>query len=413
MPQICLRKVYASTEITSLHIQEESKSYKKYQRRKERTKKALHRIPDVQLMDLKVDYAFKQLFGNEKNKDITVVFLNAILAKSGRSPIQQLYFQNIEIGGEYEEDKKSRLDLLIRTENKEWVNIEIQINNEYNMIKRSLYYWSRLFSEQLKEGQSYKELYPVISINIMHFNLLDETDAFHNIFHLHEIKQKYPLTDMIEFHFVEISKLITAWKNNQLDPWEDVLTRWLLLLGTVDRQRNHFYEDIYQELEEIAMVDKTLNVAMRVWEDLSRTEEERREYEIRLKQILDEQSKKRDRELLEQEMEEVKEQKEEMKIEKEEVEKQREEMKAEKEEAKKQKEEMKAEKEEAEKQREESEIKRKEEERKRFEAETALKESAKQMALKMLEQGISQTAIIQVTGLTPEQLKIIQQETSR
>ncbi|WP_193064033.1 PD-(D/E)XK nuclease family transposase [Oceanobacillus oncorhynchi] len=46
----------------------------------------------------KVDYAFKQLFGNEKNKDITVVFLNAILAKSGRSPIQQLYFQNIEIG---------------------------------------------------------------------------------------------------------------------------------------------------------------------------------------------------------------------------------------------------------------------------------------------------------------------------
>ncbi|GAA0319598.1 hypothetical protein GCM10008931_08790 [Oceanobacillus oncorhynchi subsp. oncorhynchi] len=191
-------------------------------------------------MDLKVDYAFKQLFGNEKNKDITVVFLNAILAKSGRSPIQQFYFQNIEIGGEYEEDKKSRLDLLIRTGNKEWVNIEIQINNEYNMIKRSLYYWSRLFSEQLKEGQSYKELYPVISINIMHFNLLDETDAFHNIFRLYEMKQKYPLTDMIEFHFVEIPKLITAWKNNQLDPWEDVLTRWLLLLGTVDRRKNHF-----------------------------------------------------------------------------------------------------------------------------------------------------------------------------
>ncbi|WP_040983232.1 hypothetical protein [Oceanobacillus jeddahense] len=142
------------------------------------------------------------------------------------------------------------------------------------------------------------------------------------------------------------------------------------------------YEDIYQELEEIALVDKTLNVAMRVWEDLSRTEEERREYEIRLKQILDEQSKKRDRELLEQEMEEVKEQKEEMKIEKEEVEKQREEMKMEKEEA----------------------------ERKKLEAESALKESTKQTALKMLEQGISQTAILQVTGLTLQQFEVIQQE---
>ncbi|WP_339182664.1 hypothetical protein [Oceanobacillus sp. FSL W7-1293] len=137
------------------------------------------------------------------------------------------------------------------------------------------------------------------------------------------------------------------------------------------------------------MVDKTLNVAMRVWEDLSRTEEERREYEVRLKQILDEQSKKRDRELLEQEMAEMKEQREEMKMEKDEAEKQ---------------------KEEAEKQKEKAEIKRKEAERKRLEAESALKESAKQTALKMLEQGISQTAILQVTGLTLQQLEVIQQE---
>ncbi|MEK4303206.1 hypothetical protein [Oceanobacillus sp. FSL K6-0251] len=137
------------------------------------------------------------------------------------------------------------------------------------------------------------------------------------------------------------------------------------------------------------MVDKTLNVAIRVWEDLSRTEEERREYEIRLKQILDEQSKKRDRELLEQEMEEMKEQREEMKMEKEEL-------KAENEEIKEQRKTMKAEKEEA--------------ERKRLEAESALKESAKQMALKMLEQGISQTAILQVTGLTLQQFEVIQQE---
>ena len=144
------------------------------------------------------------------------------------------------------------------------------------------------------------------------------------------------------------------------------------------------------------MVDKTLNVAMRVWEDLSRTEEERREYEIRLKQILDEQSKKRDRELLEQEMEEMKEQREEMKMEKEELKAENEEIKAEKEEIKEQRKTMKAEKEEA--------------ERKRLETESALKESAKQMALKMLEQGISQTAILQVTGLTLQQFEVIQQE---
>lgn len=36
--------------------------------------KLLRRVPLHQLMDLKVDYAFKQLFGTEKNKEITVVF---------------------------------------------------------------------------------------------------------------------------------------------------------------------------------------------------------------------------------------------------------------------------------------------------------------------------------------------------
>ncbi|WP_373893857.1 PD-(D/E)XK nuclease family transposase [Virgibacillus sp. CBA3643] len=52
----------------------------------------LKRIPLERLMDLKIDYAFKQLFGNEKNKNITVVFLNAILQKTGRDRIKDISF---------------------------------------------------------------------------------------------------------------------------------------------------------------------------------------------------------------------------------------------------------------------------------------------------------------------------------
>ncbi|MGY0692688.1 PD-(D/E)XK nuclease family transposase [Virgibacillus sp. FSP13] len=44
-------------------------------------------------MDLKIDYAFKQLFGNERNKDITVVLLNAILfRKRIEAELRMLYF---------------------------------------------------------------------------------------------------------------------------------------------------------------------------------------------------------------------------------------------------------------------------------------------------------------------------------
>lgn len=102
----------------------------------------LKRIPLHRLMDLKIDYAFKQLFGNEKNKQITVVFLNAILQKTGRKPIKDISFINTEAGGEYVDDKQSRLDFLVVTTEGERINVEVQFTNQYDMIKRSIYYWS-------------------------------------------------------------------------------------------------------------------------------------------------------------------------------------------------------------------------------------------------------------------------------
>src|SRR5690625_3321714 len=100
--------------------------------------KLLKRIPLERLMDLKIDYAFKQLFGIEKNKDITVVFLNAILQRTGRKRIKDISFTNTEAGGEYMDDKQSRLDLLVVTDANEWINSERQFSNQYDMVKRSI-----------------------------------------------------------------------------------------------------------------------------------------------------------------------------------------------------------------------------------------------------------------------------------
>src|SRR5690625_6192778 len=75
---------------------------------------------------------------------------------------------------------------------------------------------------------NYNEVNPLIAINILNFNLFSETDGFHTSYHLYEDKEKFRLTDVMEFHFIEMSKLIQDWKGNQLDPWNDVLARWLL-----------------------------------------------------------------------------------------------------------------------------------------------------------------------------------------
>lgn len=198
----------------------------------------LKRVPLNQLMDLKIDYAFKQLFGTEKNKDITVVFLNAVLNRSGRKSIKDITFNNTDAGGEYQEDKQSRLDILATTNDDEQINIEIQFTNKYDMIKRSIYYWSGIYRSPMKKSMAYKQLQPVIAINILNFNLFDQTERFHTSYHLYEDIEHFKLTDVMEFHFLEMPKLIHDWKREKLDPWNDLLARWLLLLGIVEVQKS-------------------------------------------------------------------------------------------------------------------------------------------------------------------------------
>lgn len=255
-----------------------------------RREKLLKTIELDKLMDLKIDFAFKQLFGIEKNKTITIVFLNAILQRTNQNKIKDISFSNTETGGEYEEDKQSRLDILAVTDAGEWINIEIQFSNQYDMVKRSIYYWAGVYRTPFTKAMTYKMLNPVIAINILNFNIFNETERFHTTYHLYEDIEAFKLTDVMEFHFIEMAKLIRDWQAEKLDPWNDVLARWLLMLGMVDRRNGKVYEDIFKELEGIAMKDETLHEAFENWEVLSGTQEERLAYESRLKRIFDEEA---------------------------------------------------------------------------------------------------------------------------
>ena len=171
----------------------------------EMSKRALRRIPLEKLMDLKIDYAFKQLFGSEKNKESTVVFLNAILQRTGRDIIKEIVFREQEVGGTYERDKQSRLDIVVLTQADELINIEMQVANQDDMVKRTLYYWSRLFSSQLIRGQGYQNLRPTITINICDFILFSQTEHYHSTYHLYEdtvLKRLDPRVDVQEIHFI-------------------------------------------------------------------------------------------------------------------------------------------------------------------------------------------------------------------
>lgn len=88
-----------------------------------------------------------------------------------------------------------------------------------------------------------------------------------------------------------MNKFIKAWYADKLDAFDDILVRWLLLLGMVDARKQKVYDDIYEELEELAMKDERLIEAFNAWQDLSQTPDTIIAYHSRLKSIIDEEAR--------------------------------------------------------------------------------------------------------------------------
>jgi predicted transposase/invertase (TIGR01784 family) len=105
------------------------------------------------------------------------------------------------------------------------VNIEVQIINKYDMEKRCLFYWSKLYSGQLNKGDKYKELKKTISINIKNCSIFD-VNKFHTAFHIIEDESGLKLIDDLEIHFIEMSKFVRREINMNAK-----LEEWLLFLA--------------------------------------------------------------------------------------------------------------------------------------------------------------------------------------
>lgn len=82
--------------ISRTAIMEDPSHYEQNSENEIKATRLLKRIPLKRLMDLKVDYAFKQLFGNEKNKNITKVsFVNSY----GSPPLVRIKPKNGKVNG--------------------------------------------------------------------------------------------------------------------------------------------------------------------------------------------------------------------------------------------------------------------------------------------------------------------------
>lgn len=217
------------------------------------------------------DYIFKKIFAKKGNESILKDLLNSILQIKIKS-IEVIADANLE--RQLESNKLGILDLKAKVDEETIVNIEIQIINRYNMIERTLFYWSGLYYNVLQKGADYKEIKKVIAINILDYNEFDE-GPYHEIARLRREYLYKILTDKIEIHFIQIPKFKKQRKDmkTKLDMWMDFISQ-------IDEK----------EVKNAMSKNKEIKKAQEEYEYLTGDEEERRIAFLREKAIRDENS---------------------------------------------------------------------------------------------------------------------------
>jgi predicted transposase/invertase (TIGR01784 family) len=224
----------------------------------------------------RVDIAFKKIFGVEENEDLLISLINAIVSEEDQ--VSEIKILNPYNPRRFKRDKLSILDIKAESTSGKRFNIEIQISDEADYDKRALYYWGKLYTDQLKIREDYSSLSKAIGIHILNFTSILLTDKYHNIFHITEKETGLEYFKDLELHTIELKKFadnskeklpdIIAKVKNRLDMWVAFLTRYDLLKA----------DNLPNELN-----DDSLKKAITVLEVMNFNAAERDAYEDHLK----------------------------------------------------------------------------------------------------------------------------------
>jgi len=178
----------------------------------------------MKFADPKNDLAFKKIFGNEDHKDILISFLNSLLDFKDEKTIVDINLLNPYQAPKIEELKETILDIQATNKNRDKFIVEMQKKDLGDFTKRSLYYTSKAYVEQLDKGHDYSKLKRVYFIGIVNFEMFDNINYISRHLIINQETTKQDIDDF-EFTFLELSKF-----NKELNQLDTILDRWIYFI---------------------------------------------------------------------------------------------------------------------------------------------------------------------------------------
>jgi len=233
-------------------------------------------------LDPKNNFAFTQIFGTEKNKDILIHFLNDILGHKGEEQVTEVTFLKTIQDPDIAIYRQSIVDVLCKSQNGEQFIVEMQVSHHKGFEKRAQYYAAKAYSRQIlredkdhKKMAVYAKLKGVIFLAIADFTMFPDKKDWKSAHRLLDTKTyEHDLKDF-HFVFVELEKF-----NKSIKELKTLEEKWVYFF-------KHAEDSTLTEIEDLVGKDLIIKRAFEAVDQASWTEEELRTYEHMTKVELD------------------------------------------------------------------------------------------------------------------------------
>jgi len=208
----------------------------------------------VKFVNPKNDVAFQKIFGSEDRTEVLIGFLNAVLDLHGDDAIETIQIRNPYQTPKLLFQKQSILDIYATDHKGFTFIVEMQVANVAGIAKRFTYYVAKEYAGQIRSGEEYPELSPVIFIGVLDFVLFEdeseqdqkdedengleceEIDVDSEVERKHEYLSCHKILDVeshenhlrdMAFYFIELPKFTKSADEDELT---HVLDKWIYFI---------------------------------------------------------------------------------------------------------------------------------------------------------------------------------------
>ena len=212
----------------------------------------------------KSDIAFKEIFGNSKNKKLLIWLLERILQVN----INKLTYLNVERNNNDLVTKRKRLDILVET-NAGRINIEMNATNKDYLHPRNFCYLSNIYNKNTSISEDYNEDTLTIQINFT-YGIKDDNKIL-RIYKVQDDEQKCYIKNF-EIYEYNMDIIMNFWYSLDIEKVTEYSHLIMLDLGKNSLKELVKYDGKVDEyMEKITK----LNTDANFWEVFTPEEDER------------------------------------------------------------------------------------------------------------------------------------------